>query len=252
MNINIPNLFNQTEQQTMGSREIAELTSKRHDHVLRDCDMMNENYVKMGLPKIGEGFYTHPINKQEYREFRLSKIQTLDLMTGYNLELRIKVNRRWEELENNVNIIQNPIAQISRKEIALMLVQAEEEKEKLEQQNQILSGENNQLINQAKSLAPMASYANEVLQSTSTYTFTQVSFDLGMRSVHVLTKFLKQKDIIYRKSGQWLPKANYAGKGYFSTRTAKYVKHDDTVGSSITTVITEKGRQWLHSLINEE
>ena len=42
--------------QTMSSREISELTGKRHDHVLRDCDALNENYEKMGFPRIGEGY----------------------------------------------------------------------------------------------------------------------------------------------------------------------------------------------------
>ena len=31
--------------------------------------------------------------------FELTKMQTFDLLTGYNTELRIKVNRRWAELE---------------------------------------------------------------------------------------------------------------------------------------------------------
>ena len=86
--------------QTMSSREIADLTGKRHDHVLRDCDALNENYEKMGFPKIGEGYYTHPnTGNQQHREYRLTKMQTFDLMTGYSAELRIKVNRRWAELE---------------------------------------------------------------------------------------------------------------------------------------------------------
>ena len=89
-------------EQVMTSREIAELTEKRHDHVLRDCEVLNENYVKMGLPKIGDTLYKHSQNGQQYREFRLTRMQTFDLMTGYNIELRIKVNRRWEELEQTV------------------------------------------------------------------------------------------------------------------------------------------------------
>lgn len=101
-----------------------------------------------------------------------------------------------------------------------------------------------------KELTPKAAYTDEVLQSTSTYTLTQVAHDLGLRSVHALTRILMEKKILFRQSGQWQPTAKVATKGYFNTRTAKYIKSDNTVGTSISTVITESGRQFLHNLIN--
>ena len=97
-----------------------------------------------------------------------------------------------------------------------------------------------------KTLAPAAEYTRDVLQSTSTYTFTQVAKDMGMRSVGMLTEFMHKHHIIYRQSNQWLPTANYAQRGFFDTRTAKYVKSDNTIGTSLSTVITEKGRCFLH------
>lgn len=95
-------LINLDETQTMSSREIAELTGKRHDNVLRDVDVLNENYEKLQLLTIECAFSTRDLpngGQKKERYFELTKIQTLDLMTGYSAELRIKVNRRWEELE---------------------------------------------------------------------------------------------------------------------------------------------------------
>ena len=87
----------------MSSREIAEITGKQHKNVLRDCDKLNEHYEKLGMLKIEQGSYVHEnTGNQQHRECLLTKMQTMDLMTGYNTELRIKVNRRWEELENNL------------------------------------------------------------------------------------------------------------------------------------------------------
>lgn len=103
-----------------------------------------------------------------------------------------------------------------------------------------------------QALAPKAQYADEVLQSTSTYTLTQIAHDLGLRSVYALTRFLSEKHILYRQSGQWQPTAKVAGRGYFETRTAKYVKSDNTIGTNLSTVVTEFGRQFLHNLINKE
>jgi phage regulator Rha-like protein len=50
------------KEQTMSSIEIAELTGKRHDHVLRDCDVLNDNYDSLHLPKIGSMFNIRELN----------------------------------------------------------------------------------------------------------------------------------------------------------------------------------------------
>lgn len=99
-----------------------------------------------------------------------------------------------------------------------------------------------------QALAPKASYTDEVLQSTSTYTLTQIAHDLGLRSVYVLTERLRALGYLYKQSGQWQPTAKVADKGYFATRTAKYIKSDGSIGSSISSVLTESGRRWLHEL----
>ena len=89
---------------TMSSREIAELCNKRHDHVCRDIDVLNQNYEQMGLPRVGEGYYTHSnTGNQQHRQFLLSKEQTVDLITGYRADIRIRINRRWQELEAQIN-----------------------------------------------------------------------------------------------------------------------------------------------------
>ena len=88
----------QHSQPTMSSREIAELCDKEHRNVCRDIENLNLEYGKLSLPKVGECDYTAD-NGQTYREFRLTKEQTIDLITGYRADLRIKINRRWQELE---------------------------------------------------------------------------------------------------------------------------------------------------------
>lgn len=82
---------------TMTSREIAELTGKRHDNVLVDIQKM--------LQQLGRGAlefqetYRHEQNGQEYRMYRLDREHTECLITGYSAELRMKVIRRVRELE---------------------------------------------------------------------------------------------------------------------------------------------------------
>lgn len=105
---------------------------------------------------------------------------------------------------------------------------------------------------QIQTLTPMADYTREVLQSTSTFTLTQVAKDLGMRSVHSLIDFCRQNHILYRQSDQWLPTANYSTRGFFETRTAKFIKSDGSIGTSLSTVVTEKGRLALRKLYEQQ
>ena len=53
----------------------------------------------MGMLKIEQTPYTHEQNGQTYYEYQLTKEQTIDLITGYRADLRIRINRRWQELE---------------------------------------------------------------------------------------------------------------------------------------------------------
>lgn len=118
------------------------------------------------------------------------------------------------------------------------------EQQLLEQKEQI-----DKQIKTINKMKPLADYTKEVLQSDSTYTLTQVSKDLGFKSVY---KFLDwaNKNILYKQSNQWMPTAKYSDKGFFRTRTTKYFKSDGTIGTKMSTVVTEKGREFLHNLIS--
>ena len=91
-----------TQEVLMSSREIAKLCEKRHDNVLRDIERLNATYTEMGLLKIKETLYTHEQNGMQYREFLLNRAQCVDLVSGYRADMRIRINRRWMELEEQI------------------------------------------------------------------------------------------------------------------------------------------------------
>ena len=130
----------------------------------------------------------------------------------------------------------------------------EEKKRQLQIAESTIEAQTLQLQDQQREIAtltPMADYTRDVLQSTSTFTLTQVSKDLNLRSVYILINFCRDKGILYKQSGQWMPTSKYSGRGFFETRTAKYVKPDNTVGTSLSTVVTEKGRVFLRSMMEK-
>lgn len=216
--------------QTMSSREIAELTGKDHRNVLRDCDVLNEYYDKMSLLKIEQSSYKAD-NGQIYRELLLTRMQTMDLMTGYNIELRIKVNRRWEELEIEKESNQYKLPQTYSEALRELadtndkLIEAEEE---------------------IKVLAPKAEYCEKVLESEGAFTITIIAKELEMSAIQ-LNNLLKAYKIQYKSGDSWVLYAQYDGLGYTTTNT--YV--DNNGISHINTVWTQKGRMFIHDLIRE-
>ncbi|WP_161133404.1 Rha family transcriptional regulator [Schauerella aestuarii] len=114
----------------MSSREIAELTGKRHDNVMRDIrEMLMELHGEGGVLRFEET-YTNPQNGQNYPVFLLAKRETLILVSGYNLTMRAKIIDRWQELEAAAPAI-NP-ATLTRMQLIQIAMQAEEEKLQLE------------------------------------------------------------------------------------------------------------------------
>ena len=133
--------------------------------------------------------------------------------------------------------------------MARALKVADETLKRREQQLQMAQSTIQEQEREIKEIAPMANYTKEVLQSNSTYTLTQVSKDLNFRSIYTFLDWAQKHELLYKQSGQWMPTAKVSGEGYFTTRTAKFVKSDNTVGTSISTVVTEKGRAFLHELL---
>ena len=91
-----------TQEVLMSSREIAKLCEKRHDHVLRDIDNLNKVYDEIAYPKIGFSKYVSELNGIGYREALLNRAQCVDLVSGYRADMRIRINRRWMELEEQI------------------------------------------------------------------------------------------------------------------------------------------------------
>lgn len=119
------------------------------------------------------------------------------------------------------------------------------------QQLQIAQGTIEAQQEELKAIAPLADYTREVLQSTSTFTATQIAKDLGMSAVTLNAK-LKRLGVQFYQSGQWFLTAKYQGRGYTDMRIAKYVdSRTDEVKTSQSLVWTERGRLFINTLNKE-
>lgn len=81
--------------QTMSSREIADLTGKRHDNVRADIDRM-ANELSLTFQEKSE----LSSGGRPSKVYLLPKRESLILVSGYNLAMRAKIIDRWQQLED--------------------------------------------------------------------------------------------------------------------------------------------------------
>jgi phage antirepressor YoqD-like protein len=60
---------------------------------------------------------------------------------------------------------------------------------------------------------------------------------------------LNEMAVMFYQSGQWLFYAKHQNKGYGKPRPHHFTKSDGSTGTNTITVLTETGRQFIHSLI---
>ena len=100
--------------QTMSSREIAELTDKEHKNVKRDIEKMLTDLCEDALKF--ERIYIDSMNRDQ-TEYHLDRDLTDCLLTGYSTSARMRVIKRWRELEKQAT---NPVAALSRIDLLKM------------------------------------------------------------------------------------------------------------------------------------
>lgn len=218
---------------TMSSREIAELTGKDHKNVLRDCDNLNTHYDKMGLLKIEQGYYTHPnTGSQKHREYFLSRIQTFDLMTGYHTPLRIKVNRRWEELENAQK---HQLPQTYADALRQLAAQVEES----EKQKQLIAEQ-----------APKVLFADAVATSKQSCLIGELAKILRQNGIDMgqnrLFAWLRVKGFLCKSGERYnQPTQRAMEMGLFEVKKTTINKPDGSILVSTTTKVTGKGQVYF-------
>ena len=128
-----------------------------------------------------------------------------------------------------------------------------EQKDKLiREQNMLLGQKNKQLTEQETEidrLLPKALYADNVLDSISCYTTTQIAKELGM-TAQELNRLLCAERVQYYQSGQYMLYAEYAHRGLAKSRTHfDLFVGRDTVCTRMYLVWTEKGRKFIHQKV---
>lgn len=100
-------------------------------------------------------------------------------------------------------------------------------------------------------LQPKADYADEVLQSISCFTVTQIAKELNMTG-HDLNMWLCSQKVQYAQSGQYLLYADYARQGLAQNRNFEFHTSKGELKTKTYLVWTERGRNFIHQLVDKE
>ena len=100
-------------------------------------------------------------------------------------------------------------------------------------------------------LGEQADYCQLVLQSVSCVTTTQVAKEMNMTGPE-LYRWLVALGIIYWQSGQYMLYADYAREGLAKSRTHLRRSKMGMVRTETYLVWTEKGRKFLHEILDED
>lgn len=93
-------IYNRNDSDTMSSREIAELTGKRHDNVLADIDNIAQQCENSKVRfQVISDTYTTSGQSRSYKQYLLPRRECEILITGYDVIRRAAVIDRWFELE---------------------------------------------------------------------------------------------------------------------------------------------------------
>jgi Rha family phage regulatory protein len=226
---------------------VAEKFEKRHDHVMRDIRNMIECGSLMESPQNwGDLFYLTKYKDCQNKEFDMY-VMTRDafslLVMGYSGEKALRFKLDYLNAFNQMESLMKNDDYIISRAMNIMQQKIESAKETIELQS-----------HQLHLAAPKVEYYDDVLQAENTHTITTIAKELGL-SGKALNQMLRIKNIHYFQDGHWVLYAKFQGNGYTKTRTHTFeaIEGGNIVKkSSILTVWTEKGREFIHGLIKEK
>lgn len=206
---------------TMTSREIAELTGKRHDQVLRTA----RDLVEQGITQSVECQYQATDDGRSYPQHLLNKRDSLVLVARLSPEFTARVVDRWQDLEASA-----PPAPAIPPNFAAALRLAADQAEVIETQAQELAA-----------AAPAVEFVEKYVDSTGLKGFRQVCKLLHAKEPD-FRRFLEDEKIMYRLAGEWMPFAQHLDTGRFDVKagTSKETGH-----AFNTARFTPKGVTWV-------
>ena len=212
-----------TNCQRMTSLEIAEVTGKPHNDVLKAIRKMEEAWVKVqgGKFSLLQKTYVLPNGGTKSQPFyNLTKTECLYIATKFSDEARAKLVLRWEQLEKE-RIMQGAIRH--------MLVT------------------DSDIMNEAERIVTNT-LVNSNRNADGCFTASDIAKTIGI-DVQDLNSFLVDRGIQQWRRGQFRLTENYEGRHLTEDRLFIYYSKEGKQKKQTYLVWTQKGADFINSLL---
>ena len=207
---------------TMSSREIAELTDKRHPDVKRDIETMLEQ-----LNEDARSFahiYVDSMNRQQ-SEYLLDRDHAECLVTGYSAILRMRVIKRLRELDEGSASVPQSLPEALR-----LAADLAEQKQRL--------------TDELAAAAPKVEFVDRYCTASGSMSFRQVAKLLKAKEPE-FRLFLLESNIMYRLGGTLTPYHQHTEAGRFEVKTGTAAASNHAFSQAR---FTAKGVKWIGGL----
>lgn len=228
---------------TMTSREIAELTGKDHGNVMRDIRaMVDAISMDSNLnPCAKSTTYTGKDGRQ-YPQYELDKDTCLTLLLGYDAVARMKVVKRWQELESGAAPALNMRDPRQMAMAALQLIEVNQELQQTIEQQQ----------KQIEQAAPMVEGFERIAKSDGSLCLTDAAKTLQIQP-RKLTQLLQEKAWVYRRpmGSGYLAYQDRIQSGCLEHKVTTGEKSDGSEWTSTQVRVTAKGLTKLADVVRQ-
>jgi len=211
---------------TQSARELIEAVS------------VTRNIVTADLVKVTKGG-----DSRQLQGTWLHEDIALDFAQWLSVDFKMWCMDRIKELITHGATAINPDNLLNPDFIIRLATELKHERAENEKLSTIFSLQEKEL----RKAAPKAEYYDNVLQSESVISVSELANELGFRSAKALNAFLRDKGVIKRVNGTWTMCAKYSGLNYAQYKTYAYFDSEGRRKTSQHLYFTNKGKQFLQN-----
>lgn len=227
---------------TINSAEIAKLVGARHDNVKRTIETLVDRAVIVRPQTEDEQFADAMGRTRTTQVYQFTgeqgKRDSIVVVAQLSPEFTARLVDRWQELEAQQS--QRTPRELSRMDILQLAMQSEEERLRLERENQALE-------HRIEVEAPRVALAKQVEISQDSISVAQAAKILGTGQRRLFA-FLRQISWISRRNEPYQAKIE---TGYLDVKLGSFQHPDHGLKQSVTTMVTGKGLAKLQQLWSE-